>query len=54
MYVKDKQAYLKSQRALGTIWRDLVGKHYPTMALVQVTDLLEDGALVELQAIAAI
>ena len=54
VYVKDKQVYLASQRALGTIWRDLVGKHDPTMALVQVADLLEDGALVELQAIEAI
>ncbi len=54
VFVKDKQVYRRSTRALGAIWRELVGKHYPTMALVQVADLLEDGALVELQAVAAI
>lgn len=54
VYVKDKQAYLASTRALGAIWRELVGRHYPAMALVEVADLLEKDALVELQAIAAI
>jgi len=54
VFVTDKQAYLASTRALGTIWRELVGRHYPAMALVQVAGLLEKDALVEIQAIAAI
>ncbi len=54
VFVKDKRAYLTSKAALGKIWRELVGRHYPAMALVQVVDLLEKDALVELQAIAAI
>ena len=54
VFVKDKRAYLASKNALGKIWREVVGRHYPTMALVQVADLLEKDALVEIQAIAAI
>ena len=54
VFVKDKRAYLTSRPALGKIWRELIGPHYPAMALVQVADLLERDALVEIQAIAAI
>ena len=54
VYVTDKHAYLANLSALGRIWRDQVGTVYPSMALVQVADLLEDGALVEIQAVAAI
>ena len=54
VFVKDKRAYLASTKALGAVWRELVGRHYPSMALVQVADLLEKDALVEIQAIAAI
>lgn len=54
VYVTDKQLYLDSVKALGTIWRELVGRHYPAMALVQVAGLLERDALVEIQAVAAL
>ena len=54
VYVKDKQAYLASTKKLGAIWRELVGRHYPSMTLVEVSDLLEKDALVEIQAVAAI
>ena len=54
VFVTDKQRYVASTKALGAIWRELVGRHYPAMALVQVAGLLERDALVEIQAIAAI
>lgn len=54
VYVKEKRAYLASRAALGKTWRELVGRHYPAMALVQVADLVEKDALVEIQAVAAI
>lgn len=54
VFVKDKQAYVAGSKALGMLWRELVGRHYPAMALVEVADLLEKGALVEIQAVAAI
>jgi enamine deaminase RidA (YjgF/YER057c/UK114 family) len=54
LYVKDKQAYLASGKELGAIYRALLGRHFPAMALVEVADLLEDGALVEIEATAAL
>ena len=41
----DKKAYLESARAIGRAWFERFGRHYPAMALVQVADLLEDGAI---------
>lgn len=54
VYVTDKRAYAAATRAIGATWRELVGRHWPAMALVQVADLLEDGALVEIQATASL
>jgi len=54
VYVTDKTAYLDRVKELGAIWRELCGRHYPTMALLEVADLLEDGAQVEIQGVAAI
>jgi enamine deaminase RidA (YjgF/YER057c/UK114 family) len=53
-YVTDKQQYLAATREIGAAWREILGKHYPAMALVQVAGLLEPGALVEIEATAAI
>jgi len=54
VYVKDKRQYLAKAAEVGAAWREVIGKHYPAMALVQVADLLEDGALVEIEATAAL
>lgn len=54
MYVVDKHAYRDNAAQIGAAWRELCGKQYPTMALVQVVALLEDRALVELQALAVL
>jgi len=51
-YITDKQAYRAALRELGRSYREIVGEHYPAMALVQVADLLEDGACVEIEATA--
>lgn len=53
-YVTDKAAYLAALRELGGAWRDVMGRHYPAMALVQVAALVEDGAMVEIEATAAV
>ena len=54
VYVKDKRQYLARTREIGAAWREILGKHFPAMALVQVADLLEEGALVEIEATAAL
>lgn len=53
-YVTDKHAYLKSLADLGTFYKATIGRHYPAMALVQVVALVEDRALVEIEATAII
>ncbi len=52
VYVTDKQAYLARTRDIGAAWKELLGRHFPAMALVQVADLLEEGAQVEIEATA--
>ena len=54
IYVKSKRDYLEQTKAIGRAYRALMGKHFPAMALVEVADLLEAGALVEIEATAVI
>lgn len=54
IFVTDLDAYRASAKALGPIWRERLGKHYPAMALVGVAGLVEPRALVEIQAVAAL
>jgi enamine deaminase RidA (YjgF/YER057c/UK114 family) len=53
-YVLDKQEYLASLREVGAAYRELMGRHYPTMAVVQVSGLVEDQARLEIEATAVI
>lgn len=53
-YVTDKRAYLAALPELGRAYREVIGRHYPAMALVQVVALVEDRALVEIEATAVI
>jgi enamine deaminase RidA (YjgF/YER057c/UK114 family) len=53
-YVTDKRAYLDNLRDLGRVYRAVIGRHYPAMALVQVVALVEDRALVEIEATAVV
>jgi enamine deaminase RidA (YjgF/YER057c/UK114 family) len=52
--VVDRDAYLASLKAVGDAYRDLMGKHYPTMSVVQVSGLVESQALLEIEATAVI
>lgn len=53
-YVTDMDAYLASQRDLGRAYREVIGAHFPAMALVQVVRLVEPAALVEIEATAVV
>ncbi len=53
-YVTDKEAYRRNLGELGVAYREIVGAHYPAMALVQVAGLLEEGALIEIEATAVL
>lgn len=54
IYVTNKRDYLADLKAIGAIYRDVLGRHFPAMALVQVADLLEEGALVEIEGTAVL
>ena len=54
VYVTDLDAYRASVRSIGKAWRERFGKHFPAMALVAVSGLLEPRAKVEIETIAAL
>jgi enamine deaminase RidA (YjgF/YER057c/UK114 family) len=49
-----KEEYIAGRRALGPVWRTRMGRHFPTMSLIFVDALLEDGAKIELEATAVL
>ena len=53
-YVKDKKEYLIRQREIGQAYRRVLGKHFPAMTMLVVVDLIEDEALVEIEATAVL
>ena len=53
-YVTDIEAFRTAGAPLGAVWREVMGRHYPTMAVVAVTALVEKQALVEIEATAVI
>ena len=53
-YVLDKQEYLDALKGVGEAYRELMGRHYPTMAVVQVSGLVEDEARLEIEATAVV
>ena len=53
-YVVDKAEYLRSLAEVGAAYRELMGQHYPTMAVVQVSGLVEDEARLEIEATAVV
>jgi enamine deaminase RidA (YjgF/YER057c/UK114 family) len=53
-YIKDKTEYLARQREVGQAYRRVFGKHFPAMSMIVIRDLVEDAALVEIEATAYI
>ena len=53
-FVTDKAEYLARQREIGAAYRDVLGRHFPAMSVVVVAGLIEDAALVEIEATAVI
>lgn len=53
-YVIDKREYLARQSDLGEAYRRVMGRHFPAMTMVQVSALVEDEALVEIEATAVL
>jgi enamine deaminase RidA (YjgF/YER057c/UK114 family) len=53
-YITDKQQYLSSLREIGAVYRAIIGRHFPAMAVVQVVALMEDAAKIEIEATAVV
>jgi enamine deaminase RidA (YjgF/YER057c/UK114 family) len=53
-YVVDKDDYIAKRRAIGEAYRAVMGRHFPSMSVVEVSRLVEDGALVEIEATAVL
>jgi len=48
-YITDRDGYLSQLKAIGATYRDIMGKHYPAMSVVEVSALVEQQALVEIE-----
>lgn len=53
-YVTDRKAYSAALKEIGAAWKATMGRNFPAMAVVEVSGLIEDEALVEIQAIAVV
>ncbi len=54
IYITDRAAYLRARPELGAVWRELMGRHFPAVAVVEVSALVDEGAEVEIEATAVI
>ncbi len=53
-YVVNRQAYLDAAKPLGEAYREVIGPHFPAMTAVEVSALMEPGAVVEIEATAVV
>jgi len=51
-FVTDKKDYLAHQAEVGSAYREVFGKHFPAMSMLVVADLIEDQAVVKIEATA--
>jgi len=53
-YLIDRRDYAAKLKEIGAVWREVMGRNFPAMAVVEVSGLVEDEALVEIQATAVV
>ncbi len=53
-YVPDLRAYRENQKTIGAAYRRVIGKHFPAMSVIGVSQLVDQGALVEIEATAVL
>jgi enamine deaminase RidA (YjgF/YER057c/UK114 family) len=53
-YVVDKKEYIAAHKEIGIAYREIIGRHFPTMTAVQVVALIEDRARVEIEVTAVV
>ena len=53
-FIGDKQAYLAGMKEVGAAYREVIGRHYPAMSVIEVKGFIEDRAKLEIEATAVI
>lgn len=53
-FVIDKKEYAARQKEIGAVYREVLGRHFPAMSMLVVAGLIEDEALIEIEATAAL
>jgi enamine deaminase RidA (YjgF/YER057c/UK114 family) len=53
-YVLDKDEYLSAAKEMGEVYREIIGRHYPAMTVVEVSGLIEASARVEIEVTAVV
>jgi len=53
-YIADKKEYIARQKEIGEVYRQVMGRHFPAMTMVVVAGLIEDAALIEIEATAVL
>ncbi|HEX6694311.1 MAG TPA: RidA family protein [Longimicrobiales bacterium] len=54
IFITSRADYLANRSALGPVWRAAMGRHFPAVAVVEVSGLVDDGAVVEIEATAVL
>ena len=54
VFITDLKEYKSSLKQIGEVWKARMGRHYPAMSVVEVTGLVDDGAVIEIEATAVI
>jgi enamine deaminase RidA (YjgF/YER057c/UK114 family) len=53
-YITSRCEYLDQVKEIGRVWREIIGKHYPAMAVIEISALIESAAKVEIETTAVI
>ena len=53
-FITDRDAYVREQKAIGAVYRDVIGRYFPAMSVIFVSALVEPGAMVEIEATAVL
>jgi enamine deaminase RidA (YjgF/YER057c/UK114 family) len=53
-YITDRDLYRSNRKAIGEVYREILGRHFPAMSVVVVSGLIEPDALVEIEATAVV
>lgn len=53
-YITSRSEYLEDIKEIGRIWREIIGRHYPAMAVIEVSALIESTAKVEIETTAVV